>query len=176
MGCPSTQTLQPPGNFSVQPAWLASLREMRSHCRRGLNLSKNSLFEEAALKWTQEAYVQTQMHPYDPAFFNGTAYTVESWLDSLDEAYGGVDGALIWPTYPMLGFDDRNQFDIINSLPGGISAIKQVVSEMHGRGVRVLWPYNPWDTATAASATEDPQRLAQLIATTESDGFNGDTM
>jgi iron(II)-dependent oxidoreductase len=43
------------------------------------------------------------------------------------ERFGGVDAILVWPTYTNLGVDDRNAYDMIRSLPGGISAIRTVV-------------------------------------------------
>ena len=43
--------------------------------------------------------------------------------------------------YPNLGVDDRSQFELIESLPGGIAGQKKLVSQMHARGVRVLYPY-----------------------------------
>jgi iron(II)-dependent oxidoreductase len=171
----AAQTIGPPTNTSAQPQWLAMLRELRVECRASLGLN-GSLFDEPALEWTQSAYVQTQSHPFDPTFFNGTHYTVDDWANGLVAAYGGVDGVLLWPTYPLLGYDDRNQFDIIRSLPGGVPAIKRVVSELHVRGIHVLWPYNPWDRETRPPSQPDPQAMAQLLATTGADGFNGDTM
>ena len=43
-----------------------------------------------------------------------------------------------------IGVDDRNQFQLIESQPGGLAGLKRVVDELHLRGVRALWPYNPW--------------------------------
>jgi hypothetical protein len=28
---------------------------------------------------------------------------------------------LVWPTYPNMGIDDRNQYDLLADLPGGIA-------------------------------------------------------
>ena len=50
--------------------------------------------------------------------------------------------------YPNLGVDDRSQFELIESLPGGIAGQKKLVSQMHARGVRVLYPYGMWDQGT----------------------------
>jgi hypothetical protein len=38
------------------------------------------------------------MHPYDRFFFDGKNYTVQKWLDDVNERYGGVDSILMWPT------------------------------------------------------------------------------
>ena len=46
-------------------------------------------------------------------------------------------------TYTNLGIDDRNQFDLTRSLPGGVLALREVVHQLHARGVRALWAYNP---------------------------------
>jgi len=33
-------------------------------------------------------------------------------------------------------------------MPGGLDAVRRVTAELKAAGVRVLWPYNPWDTGT----------------------------
>ncbi len=43
---------------------------------------------------------------------------------------GPIDAVLIWHVYPNLGVDDRNQFDLLRDLPGGIPAFAR-----HGREV-----------------------------------------
>ena len=176
------------GNASALSEWLAGVRQLRSSCRAFLGLDQpnaSALFDDVpGLKWTQTAYVQTQMHPWDRLFYDPEArqYTVGRWLADLKVRFGGIDGALVWPTYPMLGFDDRNQYDMIEALPGGFDGLRKVVDELHASGVHgVLWPYNPWDTPgfttrrTSLGATQ-PESLAALLVKTGADGFNGDTM
>ena len=65
---------------------------------------------------------------------------VENWLDDLEARYGGIDKALVWPTYTQIGIDDRNQWDMILTLPGGPEGVCAMVKRMHARGVKVLWP------------------------------------
>ena len=56
-------------------------------------------------------------------------------------------------------------------------AIKKWVGELHAKGVKVLWPYNPWDTGThRPEAGSDEAEMAKLLRETGADGFNGDTM
>src|SRR5450756_1779117 len=74
---------------------------------------------------------------YDPA---AGRYTVGRYLDDLEKRYGGIDSVLIWPVYPNIGIDNRNQFDCFRDMPGGIAGIKQMVADYHKRGVRVLFP------------------------------------
>ena len=122
-------------------AWLDGLRALRKACRASIGLN-DSIFEEPALRWTQSAYVTVQMHPFDRYFYNRSAknYIVGRWLADLDDRYGGVDAALVWPTYPQLGYDDRSAFDMIGLLPGGMDSIRGFASELHAAGVKVLWP------------------------------------
>eukprot|EP00729_Bicosta_minor_P006299 gene6299-28968_t len=64
------------------------------------------------------------------------------------------------------------------SLPGGIDSVRELVDDFHSHGVKVLLPYNPWDTGTKASAdgATDVEELIKLIHAVDADGFNGDTM
>ncbi len=40
------------------------------------------------------------------------AWTVDTFLLDLESRYGNVDGVLLWCTYPNLGIDERNQFEV----------------------------------------------------------------
>ena len=137
----NAQLIPPPANASrsaaEQATWLGSLRTLRCHCRAALGLDSSNAslprpFDEPSLAWTQSAYVQAQMHPMDRYFFDGPSgnrsYTVTRFLDDLRARYGGVDGLLVWNTYPHLGFDDRNAFDLIRLLPGGLAGIRGFVA------------------------------------------------
>ena len=77
-----------------------------------------------------------------------------------------------------IGVDDRNQFQLIESQPGGVEGLRRVVDELHARQVRVLWPYNPWDQGTrggSLNATkagiDDASRLSAMLKQTNGDGF-----
>jgi hypothetical protein len=117
------------------------------------------------------------MHPYDRFFYDPLAgYTVDKFLDDLNTRYGGVDSILLWPTYTNIGIDDRNQFDYFRCMPGGLAGVKNVTDQLKARGVRVLWPYNPWDLGTRREPLSDEDTFAKLLKQTHGDGFNGDTM
>ena len=48
----------------------------------------------------------------------------------------------------------RNQFDMMEDLPGGLEGLRGAVDRFHHHGVRVLLSYNPWDQGTRC-AVED---------------------
>ena len=164
-----------PASRASQPAWLASLERDRDASLAAVNYS-GGVFDRIA--WTQTAYIQPQMHPYDRYFYDEIAhnYTVGRYLANLRARYGGIDALLLWPTYTNIGIDDRNQFDYFRLMPGGLDGLARVIKDLKAAGVRVLWPYNPWDTGTRREGAPDAEVLAKLLRQTGGDGLNGDTM
>ncbi len=157
-------------------AWLADIRHWRSEhlIRVGYDGSRYDL---PALKWTQSSFFQPQMMVQDRYFYDPVSrhYTVDRYLDDLDKRYGGIDAVLIWPTYPNMGIDDRNQHDLIRSMPGGVAGVRQMIADFHKRGVRVLFPMMMWDQGTRDPGKPWPQAIAELMAELGADGINGDT-
>ena len=72
--------------------------------------------------------------------------------------------------YPNIGVDDRNQFDMLDSLPGGIDGLRQLVNDFQNLGVRVLLPYLPWDQGTRNSGQSDVVSMVDYIVRSDSDG------
>ena len=87
-----------------------------------------------------------------------------------------MDSVLLWHSYPNIGIDNRNQFDMMRSLPGGLNGVHALVEQFHNHSVRVLFPYNPWDTGTRVEGPENYITLTALLKEINADGFNGDTM
>ena len=114
----------------------------------------------------------------DRYFFDPVAgkYTVDRYLDDVDNRYGGIDAVLLWPVYPNIGIDDRNQHDLLRDLPGGVSGVRQMIGDFHRRGVRVLFPVMPWDTGTHDEGKPLAEAGVDLMKEVGADGINGDTM
>jgi len=130
------------------------------------------------LAWTRRSFIQPQMMAEERYFYDPVAgkYTVDRYLDDLDRRYGGIDSVLIWPVYPNIGIDNRNQHDLLRAMPGGLPGLKQMVADFHRRGVRVLFPVMPWDTGTRDEGALLWHAAARDMKAIGADGINGDTM
>jgi formylglycine-generating enzyme required for sulfatase activity len=139
-----------------------------------------SIYDEPTLGWASTSFVETQAMIHDRFLFDRrtNSWTVDRFLADLTDRYGGIDIVMLWHSYPNIGVDDRNQFDMLASLPGGIDGLKQLVQQFHAKGVRVLLCFNPWDTGTHnAYAHASPfERVAEAVKAVGADGFNGDQM
>ena len=157
-------------------SWLSDIRHWRNERRIRIGYD-GSRYDLPALKWTQSSFFQPQMMVEDRYFYDPVAhhYTVDRYLDDLNKRYGGIDAVLIWPTYPNMGIDNRNQHDMIRSMPGGIPGVRQMIADFHRRGVRVLFPMMMWDQGTRDPGMPWPQAIASLMAEVGADGINGDT-
>jgi iron(II)-dependent oxidoreductase len=168
------------GSKSCSPnehdTWLADIRHWRDERRIRIGYD-GSRYDLPALKWTQSSFFQPQMMVEDRYFYDPVAhkYTVDRYLDDLEKRYGGIDAVLIWPTYPNMGIDNRNQHDMIRSMPGGVPGVKQMIADFHRRKVRVLFPMMMWDQGTREPGVSWPEAFASLMAEIGADGINGDT-
>jgi len=156
--------------------WLADVTHWRMERRIRIGYDA-ARYELPAFKWTQSAFMQPQMMVHDRYFYDpvANAYTVDRYLDDLTKRYGGIDAVLIWATYPNMGIDDRNQLDMVRSMPGGIDGVRKMVADFHRRGVHVLFPMMMWDQGTRDTGQSWPDALAALMKEVDADGVNGDT-
>ncbi len=165
-----------PCAVNIHPNWLLDLQHWRAE--RRIRTGYDPLaYELPTLKWTQSSFIQPQTMVQDRYIYDPIAgrYTVDRYLDDLDKRYGGVDSVLVWSTYPNMGIDDRNQLDMVASMPGGLDGVRQMVADFHRRGVRVLFPMMMWDQGTREPSEPWPQAIAERMKLLDADGINGDT-
>jgi iron(II)-dependent oxidoreductase len=157
--------------------WLDDITHWRAEMRIRAGYSPEN-YERPEWKWTQSSFVQPQMMVEDRYFYDLVAgkYTVDKYLDDLNRRYGGIDSVLVWPVYPNIGIDDRNQYDLLRAMPGGVAGVKQMVADFHKRGVRVFFPVMAWDQGTHDPGSPDWEASAKLLAEVGADGINGDTL
>jgi formylglycine-generating enzyme required for sulfatase activity len=173
---PQGQQLPGPPEKSDTTDWQKQVQGWRAEERVRAGLSTEA-YERQDLKWAQSSFIQPQSMVEDRYFYDSAQrrYTVDRYLDDLDKRYGGIDSVLLWPVYPNIGIDNRNQFDLLRDMPGGLAALKQMVADFHRRGVRVLFPTMPWDVGTRIEPLSKPETIAKLMADIGADGVNGDT-
>ncbi len=174
---PQGEQIPGPEKPADSAAWLADIEHWRREhlIRMGYN---DSEYLRPELLWTQSSFIQPQMMIEDRYFYDPAEgkYTVERYLDDVEKRYGGIDSVLIWHTYPNIGVDDRNQYDHLRDMPGGLSAVRQMVEDFHRRGVKVFFPVMLWDQGTQDERMPNWEATARLMAETGADGINGDTL
>lgn len=188
---PRGQQIPPPACFTIRGAWeggyvpctsfshaewLADITHWRAERRIRVGYDPER-YEKPELKWAQSAFMQPQMMVHDRYFYDPVAhsYTVDRYLDDLTRRYGGIDAVLIWATYPNMGIDDRNQLDMVRSMPGGVEGVHKLVEDFHRHGVHVLFPMMMWDQGTRDPGKSWPDAIAELMKEIDADGINGDT-
>lgn len=156
--------------------WQKGLREIFQ--QRSLYDVKNfndSLYQRKDLEWIRKSYVIHLLMAWDRQFYDDkdNRYHVIDFLKKGIPLYGGDDVVGIWPTWPSLGVDQRNQFDLFRDLPGGLSKIKSIADSCHKINSRLFVCYNPWDGSTRGEG--HLSGLADIIRETNSDGAVLDT-
>jgi formylglycine-generating enzyme required for sulfatase activity len=173
------QRSQIPGPTSSAdfPKWLADIKHWRMERRIRMGYD-DSEYLRPQLAWTQSSFIQPQMMIHDCFFYDPVAgkYTVDRYLDDLQRRYGGIDSVLVWQSYPNMGIDSRNQYDLLRDLPGGVAGVRQMIADFHRRGVRVLFPVMVWDQGTRDEGVPNWTATARLLAEVGADGVNGDTL
>lgn len=147
----------------------------RDHYLFDLEQFDDTLYKREDLQWIRDQYLITLLFAWDKEFYdykNG-GYQFEKFLEKGEKLFGGVDIFGIWPTWPTLGIDERNQWDLYSDLPGGLPRLAQLSSYAKDQGTRFFIAYNPWDQSTRR---ENPyEAMAQLIQALDADGVVLDT-
>lgn len=111
----------------------------------------NTLYEREDLKWVRHNYVGhfTQYwlnYVYDA---EKNKYTLDDFQQLCEKYFGGNDHYMVWSGFPVLGLDQRNQFDLTRALPGGIAKQKEITDRLKKKGTEVFTHYNAWDLPAA---------------------------
>jgi formylglycine-generating enzyme required for sulfatase activity len=177
-------TLLPPKakvNYSIHAEifkgeWQNGLRKMfRDRYLFDLESFDNTLYQRNDLAWIKDSYLIILQMAWDREFFDRLTgkYTYAEVLKKGIQLFGNIDVYGIWPTWPRLGLDQRNQWDLYRDLPGSIQQLRNLVKVSQISGTRFFISYNPWDNSTRK---EDHYKgMAKLIAETEADGVVLDT-
>jgi hypothetical protein len=160
-----------PGDPAHWPAWRAALIRWRADAGRRVGYD-GSGYE--AVPWTAGCYAVALVWLWDEALYDHESgrFTPDAFLDAAQRDFGGFDGVVLWHAYPVIGLDERNQFDFYRDVP----ELPQLVAALRRRGVRVFLDYNPWDVGTRREPADDASTLAQLVRRLGVDGVFLDTL
>jgi len=166
-----------PDSAASQARWLDGLKAWRDQRRTRLGYP-GSGYERGELEWTRRVFSQVQLLVWDRSLYDPEKreYQVERFLAETEERIGPIDAVLVWQVYPNLGVDDRNQFDMLRDLPGGVDGVRRLVEGFHRRGVKVFFPFLSWDTGTRREAGDPATTVVELMKQVGADGINFDTL
>jgi len=137
----------------------------------------NSLYEREDLKWIRHNYVMHLVMAWDKWYFDYVnpkeEFPFQQFIERGKKLYGGDEVIGLWPTWPTLGLDQRNQFDLYRDLPGGTEGLQKMANSMRLQGIKFFIAYNPWDESTRSEG--HLAGLADLIKETSADGVVLDT-
>jgi gamma-glutamyl hercynylcysteine S-oxide synthase len=156
--------------------WQVGLRKMfRDRLLFDTDNFDNSLFARRDLDWIKGSYIIILQMAWDREFFDRLTgkYTYTDVLKKGLQLFGNIDVYGIWPTWPRLGLDQRNQWDLYRDLPGGTAQLRNIARMSRQSGTKFFIAYNPWDNSTRQE--NHYKGLAQLISETEADGVVLDT-
>jgi gamma-glutamyl hercynylcysteine S-oxide synthase len=161
---------------AFQP-WLRGLRTWREQRKKEIGYH-DDLFQQNELSWARLTMTQDQLLVWDRSLYDPVAgeYTIDRALAGIESRFGPLDSVLIWSGYPNLGLDDRNQFDLMRDLPGGVPGLRKMVAAFHKRGVKVFFPVLIWDEGTRDAGVSRAADAAYLLHEIGADGINFDTL
>ena len=156
--------------------WQNGLRQMfRDRYLFDLEAFNNSLYKRNDLAWIKNSYLIILQMAWDREFYDRLTekYTYAEELKKGMELFGNIDVFGIWPTWPRLGLDQRNQWDLYRDIPGGTAQLRSFAKMSRMSGTRFFIEYNPWDNSTRKE--DHLKGMARLINETEADGVVLDT-
>ena len=94
-------------------------------------------------------FVCPQVQINDKALYDHSSHswTVDKYLDDLEERYGGIDCVLLWHSYTNLGADPRNQMDLLRVVPGGVEQLQNVSAQFNAQARDVYALFGSYDHA-----------------------------
>jgi hypothetical protein len=161
-----------PADPADRPAWRAKLHEWREDARRR-HAYTGVAYERPQAAWAQTCRTVAQVWLWDELLYSFAEhrFTPERFLADARDRFGGLDAVVLWHAYPVIGLDDRNQWDFYRDVPG----LAELIGTLHAEGLHVFVDYNPWDVGTRRGE-DDLTELAALVADLEADGVFLDTL
>jgi hypothetical protein len=159
-----------PDDVADIPRWREQLAAWRAGARRRHGGTER--YDDVDSAWASRCFTVAQMWLWDELFFDfdEQRFTPERFLADAQQRFGGLDGVVLWHAYPVIGIDDRNQWDFYR-VPG----LEEAAASLRAAGVAVFVDYNPWDTGTRRAGA-DAEELAATVRRLGADGVFLDTL
>jgi len=157
--------------------WQEGLRQLfQERYLYDLEAFDEQLFRRKDLGWMRHSYVMHLIMNWNQLYYDAHTgrFNLPAFLGKGKALYGGDDVVGIWPTWPTLGLDARNQFDLFRDLPGGLAQIRDLSARMKREfGSKLFVCYNPWDESTRSEG--HLAGLERILRATDADGVVLDT-
>ncbi len=156
-----------------QGDWHAAFAAFKKHVRSGFDFTyyQRPIQQDYRRRPVGHFTFLYDLEIYDP---ETNRFRIDEFLDEGELNFGGYDFLLLWHNYPRLGIDQRDQFDVLESLPGGLEGLRKLVDRAHARGVKVFFSYNPWDIMRGRR--DHARQCARALKAIGGDGLYLDTM
>jgi formylglycine-generating enzyme required for sulfatase activity len=132
----------------------------------------NKLYERKDLDYIRNSYTMHLMMAWEKNYYSDSSYHFKEFLEDKQKLYGGDDIFTIWPTWPVLGLDQRTQWNLMEDLPGGIEKQKELAAISHSMDTKYFISYNPWDDKDEKTSL---QTMSDFIKKLDADGVVLDT-
>jgi hypothetical protein len=154
-------------------AWREALARWRSEATVRIAYD-GAAYDAPGFAWARRCFAVGLVWLWDELLYDHEArrFTPGRFCAEADREFGGLDGIVLWHAYPVIGIDDRNQFDFYRD----VSGLGDLVGDLRDRGLRVFLDYNPWDVGTRREPVDDAHAVAELVRELDSDGVFLDTM
>jgi len=161
-----------PADPADWPRWRAVLDQWRAGVADRHPIG-GAAYEQPAGQWAQTCCSIAQIWLWDELLYDFArdCFTPERLLADADRRFGGFDGIVLWHAYPVIGIDDRNQWDFYRDVPG----LAELVRTLQDAGAAVFLDYNPWDTGTRRGDS-DGAELVAMVTELSADGLFLDTL
>lgn len=132
----------------------------------------NKLYERKDLAYIRHSYTMHLMMAWEKNYYSDSSYHFKEFLQHKKELYGGDDIFTVWPTWPVLGLDQRTQWNLMEDLPGGIKKQNELAAISHSQDTKYFISYNPWDDKNEQTSL---QTMSDFIKKIDADGVVLDT-
>ena len=126
--------------------------------------------------WAQPCYVVAQVWLWDELLYDvrrASASRPSGCSPTPRERFGGLDGVVLWHAYPVIGIDDRNQWDFYRDVPG---PARRWSRTLHGGRRARCSSTTTRGTPAPGGAADDAAELAAVVAELGADGVFLDTL